>query len=286
MTSSDGKFQIQRGEGISQAIAREIGLTKEQCKYVDWQSVFEKVKLAKGAEGNSVNWGGGDTLTKEYTGKNYVVNTGDEFVFSTDSWESIYNEVETSLKNKNKDVENLLKPESSVVSGIQDEQPEIVITEEEQDNIEQQAEIDSNEYDKKSRLSWGEIGTIACKSGKKFVKGLFCNKEGKFSIGRTAATVGVIVGCAVAAPLVAAGGAALLTAAGVTATTAATVANVAVGAAMLAPIAINGSKNAAYLALQIIANKHTDIKEKLLNDRKEMEKAALKANDEVASKYN
>ncbi|MBQ8206657.1 MAG: 5-(carboxyamino)imidazole ribonucleotide mutase [Bacilli bacterium] len=54
----------------------------------------------------------------------------------------------------------------------------------------------------------------------------------------------------------------------------------------VATVAINGSKNAAYLALQIIANKHTDIKEKLLNDRKEMEKAALKANDEVASKYN
>ena len=54
----------------------------------------------------------------------------------------------------------------------------------------------------------------------------------------------------------------------------------------VATVAINGSKNAAYLALQIIANKHTDIKEKLLNDRKEMEKAALKANDEVACKYN
>lgn len=54
----------------------------------------------------------------------------------------------------------------------------------------------------------------------------------------------------------------------------------------VATVAINGSKNAAYLALQIISNKHTDIKEKLLNDRKEMEKAALKANDEVASKYN
>ena len=54
----------------------------------------------------------------------------------------------------------------------------------------------------------------------------------------------------------------------------------------VATVAINGSKNAAYLALQIIANKHLEIKEKLLNDRKEMEKAALKANEEVASKYN
>ena len=35
-----------------------------------------------------------------------------------------------------------------------------------------------------------------------------------------------------------------------------------------------------------MANKHHEIKEKLLNERKEMEKAALKANEEVASKYN
>lgn len=54
----------------------------------------------------------------------------------------------------------------------------------------------------------------------------------------------------------------------------------------VATVAINGSKNAAYLALQIMANKHHVIKEKLLNERKEMEKAALKANEEVASKYN
>ena len=54
----------------------------------------------------------------------------------------------------------------------------------------------------------------------------------------------------------------------------------------VATVAINGSKNAAYLALQIIANKHSEIKEKLINERKEMEKAALSANEEVALKYN
>ena len=53
----------------------------------------------------------------------------------------------------------------------------------------------------------------------------------------------------------------------------------------VATVAINGSKNAAYLALQIIANKYADVKKKLLEDRIEMEKAALKANEEVLIKY-
>ena len=53
----------------------------------------------------------------------------------------------------------------------------------------------------------------------------------------------------------------------------------------VATVAINGSKNAAYLALQIIATKYKEVKEKLIEERKAMEKAAIKANEEVASKY-
>jgi 5-(carboxyamino)imidazole ribonucleotide mutase len=53
----------------------------------------------------------------------------------------------------------------------------------------------------------------------------------------------------------------------------------------VATVAINGSKNAAYLALQIMAIKHNDIKAKLQDYRKEMEISAMKANDEVIKKY-
>lgn len=54
----------------------------------------------------------------------------------------------------------------------------------------------------------------------------------------------------------------------------------------VATVAINGSKNAAYLALQIMANKHNEIKDKLLAERVEMESAAMKANEEVIAKYS
>jgi 5-(carboxyamino)imidazole ribonucleotide mutase len=53
----------------------------------------------------------------------------------------------------------------------------------------------------------------------------------------------------------------------------------------VATVAINGSKNAAYLALQILANKYENIKEKLLNFRKQMELDAVSANQEIINKF-
>ena len=53
----------------------------------------------------------------------------------------------------------------------------------------------------------------------------------------------------------------------------------------VAPVAINGSKNAAYLALQIIGVGHKEIREKLLAHRVEMEEAAMQANDEIIARF-
>ena len=53
----------------------------------------------------------------------------------------------------------------------------------------------------------------------------------------------------------------------------------------VATVAINGSKNAAYLALQILSIKYQEIKEKLLALRIKMENDAVKANEEVSLKY-
>lgn len=53
----------------------------------------------------------------------------------------------------------------------------------------------------------------------------------------------------------------------------------------VATVAVNGGKNAAYLALQIMAVKHDCVKEKLLAHRVEMEAQAMKANEEVIAKF-
>ena len=54
----------------------------------------------------------------------------------------------------------------------------------------------------------------------------------------------------------------------------------------VATVAINGSKNAAYLALQIMAVKHEELKNALLDSRKAMETAAMEANNEVMARYS
>ena len=53
----------------------------------------------------------------------------------------------------------------------------------------------------------------------------------------------------------------------------------------VACVAIDGTKNAAYLALQILGIKYLAIKEKLIDERKNMEKQALQANEELQNKY-
>ena len=53
----------------------------------------------------------------------------------------------------------------------------------------------------------------------------------------------------------------------------------------VATVAINGSKNAAYLALQIIGVSHPEVREKLLAERRQMEASAMKANEEVIAKF-
>ena len=53
----------------------------------------------------------------------------------------------------------------------------------------------------------------------------------------------------------------------------------------VATVAIDGGKNAAYLALQMLALNNKELSEKLKEDRVEMEKKALDANEEIKSKY-
>lgn len=53
----------------------------------------------------------------------------------------------------------------------------------------------------------------------------------------------------------------------------------------VATVAINGGKNAAYLALQIMGGKHPELREQLLAHRKEMEEAAMKVNEEVIERF-
>lgn len=54
----------------------------------------------------------------------------------------------------------------------------------------------------------------------------------------------------------------------------------------VATVAIDGAKNAGYLALEIMAIKYPELSAQLKAYRQDMEKACLKTNDEIMNKYN
>ena len=53
----------------------------------------------------------------------------------------------------------------------------------------------------------------------------------------------------------------------------------------VATVAIDGCKNAAYLALQILGVKYDEMKKKVLDERAKMKKALLESNEELQKKY-
>ena len=53
----------------------------------------------------------------------------------------------------------------------------------------------------------------------------------------------------------------------------------------VATVAINGSKNAAYLALQILGNKYQEIRNKLVEHRNQMKIDAENTNKEIITKF-
>jgi len=53
----------------------------------------------------------------------------------------------------------------------------------------------------------------------------------------------------------------------------------------VATVAINGSKNAAWLAIEIMAIKYPELRSALVAERKNMTEAALHANEDIMAKY-
>ncbi len=53
----------------------------------------------------------------------------------------------------------------------------------------------------------------------------------------------------------------------------------------VATVAINGAKNAAWLAMEIMGIKYPELHAKLIEERKKMEADALKANEEVRARF-
>lgn len=91
----DGKFTIKRGQGISQAIRDELGLTQEQCNKLGksvWTQIFAQVeaqnKKGKIYDGGSNGFAGGN---------NFVVHPDQVIEFSKEIWGNIVKLVNDKL---------------------------------------------------------------------------------------------------------------------------------------------------------------------------------------------
>ena len=95
---SDGVFTIKEGEGLSDAIGREIGLTDEQLNQMDkatWAQIMKEVDKQKSVMPDLYR--GGNDIYGD-TDKNFIVNPGQEIKISLkNAWNNILGIVNKTL---------------------------------------------------------------------------------------------------------------------------------------------------------------------------------------------
>ena len=95
---TDGVFTIQSGQGISQGIVQELGLSADQAKKIDkttWNSIFKEIEKQK--QTDEKLYAGGSNLDGK-TSQNFVVQPGQTVKISLkDTWGNIVNIVNNHL---------------------------------------------------------------------------------------------------------------------------------------------------------------------------------------------
>ena len=92
----DGKITIQKGQGISQAIRDELGLTQEECNKLGgsiWTKIFQQVETQN--KQGQIYKGGSDL--KGPTNKNFIVHPDQVIEFSKEIWNNIVQLVNDKL---------------------------------------------------------------------------------------------------------------------------------------------------------------------------------------------
>lgn len=95
---SDGKFVIQSGEGITQGIKRELGLTAQQCKELGssvWQEIINEFEAKTDGQNNMTVTNNAEKTPDK--SNNFLVHAGAVVEFSRTSWQKIVNLVNNKL---------------------------------------------------------------------------------------------------------------------------------------------------------------------------------------------
>ena len=222
-----------------------IFISDDKITHQEWINVMTKldeINNKRKSEGEASIFTGGNDKTRGGWRNSYIIKPGEEITFKKEELEELFTSMGVSItppKNKNPKVkiDNLQGAviDSALVVPVKENPKTPVDTTETvvKDDSKKAGVVSGKES---PRLSWREIGQIALKSTKNFVKNMFCDENG-FSLKKTAATVGIIAGLALAAPAAAAAGAS----AAVVGTVAA--ATKLAGAALTVYMGVEGGKN-------------------------------------------
>lgn len=244
------KITIEKTEGITHALKRLVEskpnsvLSDEKITLAEWNTTIDKlieINEQRTKEGKKCIFTGG-TDRKDYK-TSFVVHTNQEIEFTESEINQLYEAMGVTFSEESQQKPTPEPPKSETPAPNDSTKTNPANPEDPADStsvvkpvapadttkVEQKAQpapvqvkvpVKQPEKAKKSRfsLSWSEIGKQAWKSTKNFVKGMFCDKKG-FSLKRTATTIGIIAGLALAAPAAAALGASAGIVAGIALTT-------------------------------------------------------------------
>lgn len=257
------KITIEENKGITHALKKLIEkmpnsiISDGEITLSEWNATMDKlVELneKRKSEGKESIFTGGTDKTRNGCHNSFVVHSKQEITFTEEEINELFVAMGVTINkppvqqeppNDKADTTKVappkVEPPKEKADSTKVAPPKVEPPKEKVDTTkvtETKDESKTEKSKKSNRLSWSEISNIACKSTKKFVKGMFCDEEGKFSIDRTAATVGIVAGLALAAPVTAALGASAAVIGAV-----ATTVKVA-GIALTGYMLYNGGKNA------------------------------------------
>ena len=158
-----------------------------------WQKTLEtldKIQEERLKNNQAPIFRGGNDKTSNGWKTSYIVYPDQNIEFTQEEMTSLYQSMGVQIN----------EPEEVVVATPED----IAAAEEAAKQAQKPLSAPEQQPEEKQQgryeLSWSQIGEIGAKSGKNFVKNMFCDEDG-FSWKRTGATLGTIAGLALAAPI-------------------------------------------------------------------------------------
>ncbi len=217
------KVVIEKNQGITQALMKLVQtnpnsvISDDKITLSEWNATMDKlaeINEKRKSENKESIFTGKTDKTKAGWHNSFIVQPNQEINFTAEEMAQLYTAMGVTFKAVEKD-ETKSAIDSTKVTPIDTTKlPPVdstrvapVDTAKVAPVVPDVADIEDDTEPSRYELSWKEVGKCAGKGIGKFLKSFFCKEDGKFSLGKTAATVGTAAAIIGAAPLAAALGA-------------------------------------------------------------------------------